>query len=93
MKKIVYSAEAVENLKTIYNHVEENFSQEKAKNVIHSILEKISSLEKFPHAGKTSALSALVRELVVEGNTIFYQTTEETIDIVFIKPRKTKKLP
>jgi plasmid stabilization system protein ParE len=92
MKKIVYSAEAVENLKKIYDHVEENFSEDKAKNIVLSILEKISSLEKFPQVGKISTLSALVRELVIEGNTVFYQITEETIDIVFIKPRKTKKL-
>ena len=71
--------------------VPENFSQEKARDTIHSILEKISSLEKFSQVGKISTLSAFVRELVIEGNIIFYQTTDETIDIVFVKPRKTKK--
>jgi plasmid stabilization system protein ParE len=91
MRKLVYSAEAISNLKKIYDHTKENFSKDTARSVIRNIFLKISTLEKFPQVGKTSALSELVKEFIVEGNTIYYQVTEDTIDIVFIKPRRTKK--
>jgi plasmid stabilization system protein ParE len=89
MKNIAYSAESMANLKKIYDHTKKHFSISKAEVVIKSIFEKISTLEKFPNLGKTSQVSPLVKELTVERNTIYYQITEESVDIIFIKPRRT----
>ncbi len=92
MRSIVYSSESIENLKKIYDHVEKNFSAKKAQETIGVIFEKISNLKQHPFAGKTSLISELVRELLVEGNTVYYQVTVETIDIVYLKPRGTELL-
>ena len=89
MRKLTYSRESISNLEQIYDYIKENFSRENAENVIHDIFAKISSLSEYPHLGKISEVSPFVRELIVEGNSIFYQITEQTIDIVFIKPRKS----
>ncbi len=91
MKRLVYSQEAIDNIKKIYAHTKRHFSEDQARSTVGLIFEKIESLQKFPHIGKMSELSILVRELTVDGNTVFYQVTDDTIDVVYIKPRKTAK--
>ena len=89
MKRLSYSAEAVLNLKEIFDHIETNFSKRQASDVVNAIFEKIASLERMPYLGRISEVSESVREFVVKGNVIFYHLTDTSIEIVYIKPRKT----
>ncbi len=91
MRELVYSSEALKNLKNIYDHVEKNFSESIASETISRILTNIEILLTYPQLGKTSEISPMLKELIIEGNIVFYQITDSTIDIVFIKVRKTPK--
>lgn len=91
MKKIIFSRESQTNLYKLYDYLKTHFDSEFAKNTVNLVLEKIGNLKKFPYLGKTSEISGLVRELIVEGNAIYYQITDDSIEILYIKIRRTKE--
>lgn len=89
-KPIIWSFEAKRNLEQIFDHILENFSFELAEEKIEMILSEVESLSPFPRKGKISQHFNEMRELVVDGNVVYYRNNESDIVIASIRPRKTK---
>ncbi len=90
MKKIIFSEESQSNLMAIFDYIKTHFNLKLATSTVNEILERIDSLKKFPQLGKASEYSALVRELIVKDNIVFYQINDNSIEIIYIKIKKAK---
>lgn len=89
--RLRYSKDFYGQLGAIYDHVAEHFSHELAKTTAHRIHDAILNLKAHPLMGRPSELYPLLRELIVDGNVIYYQLMPDFIDIVAIRPRRTLK--
>ena len=89
-KPVIWSFEAKRNLELIFEHIAKNFSFELAVEKIDLIMNEVELLSTFPRKGKISINFNEMRELVVEGNTIYYRNNETNIVIASVRPRRTK---
>ena len=89
-KPIVWSFEARDQLQSIFDHILENFSFDLAVEKTNLIMSEVESLAQFPRKGQISARFNEMRELIVEGNTIYYRNNETDIVIASVRPRRTR---
>ncbi len=89
-KPIFWSFEAKRNLEQIFDHVFQHFSFELAEETTEMIMREVETLSQFPRKGKISTHFNEMRELIVEGNTIYYRNNELDVVIASIRPRRTK---
>ena len=88
-KEIIWSRRTKEDLGLIWDHAAENFSVQKADEVTKGIVDQVGALSSFPRQGAISKDFFEIRELVVEGNVVFYRIMEERIVVAAIRPRRT----
>jgi addiction module RelE/StbE family toxin len=88
-KEIKWSERANIDLGKIFDHVAENFNPNQALTAVNLILKKVENLTRFPRAGSVSPDFPEIRELVVQGNVVFYRITDKDIIIAAIRPRGT----
>ena len=90
-KEIKWSEKAKSDLGKIFDHVAENFTVKKAAEITDLILEKAEKLSEFPRAGSVSIDFPEIREIIIEGNVIFYRITDKHVIIAAIRPRRMNK--
>ncbi len=88
-KPVIWSDQARVDLEKVFDHVSENFTFELAIKTTDRIVSEIGSLSAFPRKGAISKLYNEIRELIVEGNTVYYRNNELDIVIASIRPRRT----
>lgn len=88
-KPVVWSFEAKRNFESIFNHICEHFSRELAIKRIDRILKEVEILSRFPRKGKISLHFNEIRELIVDGNTVYYRNNETEIVVASVRPRRT----
>jgi plasmid stabilization system protein ParE len=88
-KPVIWAEQAKQDLERIFDHIAENFSIELALEKTTLIFDEIESLSGFPRKGSISDFFNEMRELVVEGNTVYYRNNEADIVIASIRPRRT----
>ena len=93
MKKLVYSPEAVRQLKSVKTYVSDCLQNPKATN---NILGKITAgcrlLVEFPNLGRPVNLiddGTLVRLLIIDNYIIIYDVTDNTIRIISIEDARS----
>jgi plasmid stabilization system protein ParE len=89
-KPIIWTFEARHNLELIFDHIVENFSFDLAIEKTEIIMDEVETLSQFPRKGKISVHFNEMRELVVDGNTIYYRNNEVNIVVASIRPRRTQ---
>jgi len=89
-KPVIWTFEARSNLELIFDHIMENFSFDLAVEKTEMIMDEIETLSQFPRKGKISVQFNEMRELTVDGNTIYYRNNEMDIAVASIRPRRTQ---
>jgi plasmid stabilization system protein ParE len=87
-KPVIWSDQAETDLKKIFDHIADNFSPQLAIEVSDRIIDEIGSLSLFPRKGAMSPRFNEIRELIVDGNTIYYRNNESEVVIASIRPRR-----
>ncbi len=90
ISQVVWADQALQDLSRIFQHIATHFGFESADRITHELVEQIGSLATLPRLGQPSELIAGCREIVVEGNQVYYQIIDEQILIRTIRPRGTK---
>jgi len=88
-KPVVWTEQARKDLEKIFDHIADNFSIELAIRKTEQIFNEVESLGQFPRKGSISQRFNEIRELIVEGNTIYYRNNETDIVIASVRARKT----
>jgi plasmid stabilization system protein ParE len=88
-KPVVWSSQARSDLERIFDHIETNFTFDLAVQKADQIIDLIEALSDFPRKGAISPNFSGIRELIVEGNTVYYRDNELDIVIASIRPRRT----
>lgn len=90
-KPVVWTFEAHRNLELIFDHIAKNYSLDLAVEKTEMIIAEVEALSLFPRKGKISVHFNEMRELVVDGHTLYYRNNETDIVITSICPRRTHK--
>jgi plasmid stabilization system protein ParE len=88
-KPVVWSDKARCDLERIFDHIETNFTFDLAVQKTSQIIDQVETLSDFPRKGAISPGFSGIRELTVEGNTVYYRDNELDIVIASIRPRRT----
>ncbi len=89
-KPVIWTFEARRNLELIFDPIVKNFSFDLAIEKTEMIMDEVETLSQFPRKGKISIHFNEMRELIVDGNTVYYRNNETDIVIASIRPRKNK---
>jgi len=86
--KIVWTKEALEETKTIYEYYKSNISVYVAKRIKEKILSSTKNLHKYPNQGQIEELlnhkDDIFRYLIVDNYKIIYKISEKIIYIIKI---------
>ncbi len=89
-KPVIWTFEARRSLELIFDHIVKNFSFDLAVEKTEMIMDEVETLSQFPRKGKISVHFNEMRELTVDGNTIYYRNNENDIVVASIRPRRTR---
>jgi plasmid stabilization system protein ParE len=88
-KPVVWADRAKQDLERIFDYIAENFSVALATERVGLILDEVETLSEFPRKGNISTRFNEIRELTVEGNTVYYRNNEDDVVVAAVRPRKT----
>ncbi len=72
--KVVWSADAKENIRDIFDYLLDNWSDAVAEKFTDNILALTLQLETFPYSGKPHRIMSAVRQLILKPHNIVYYT-------------------
>lgn len=84
ISKVIWSAEALENLEKIITYLEKNWSEKEIKKFVKKLEKQISLIKKQPLSFPKSQLVEIRKSVLSKQITIFYKTSGDTIYIVAI---------
>ena len=86
MKKIKYTPDAADKLRSLKSTISQEYGTDKAKKIIKNITEAIRGLcdyeEKGPEVSKMIDVVSDYRYIVVSGNYVFYRIEDKYIRII-----------
>lgn len=81
--KILWTQNAVEELKGIVEYLEENWTQKELRNFTHELDHTIELISKNPELFQTSKVKKDVRRAVIAKYTnLYYQTSTDSVEIL-----------
>jgi len=84
ISKVIWSAEALENLEKIITYLEKNWSEKEIKKFVKKLEKQISLIKKQPLSFPKSQLVEIRKSVLSKQITIFYKTSGDTIYIITI---------
>ena len=93
MKRLVYTPEAVRQLKSVKTYISVDLHNPKAaKDIVDKIKTGCRLLEEFPDIGRSVSLiddGTLARLLIVDNYIIIYDVTDDTVRIISIEDARS----
>ncbi len=82
ISKVIWSEEAVENLKKIIKYLEDNWTEKEIKKFASKLEKQISIIQKQPNSFPKANNFNIRRSVMSKQTTIYYNVNDESIRIV-----------